>query len=77
MNVPNSQVQTVKRKLIPSPNTMVQKELYKYVSVKARDRGCQTGQRNCSEGRSNRMTEVIEVACFSEERIVESAVILI
>lgn len=44
---------------------MVQKkmtELSKYVSVKARDRECPIGQRKCSEGRSDRMTEVIEAA---------------
>lgn len=48
---------------------MVQKEtteLSKYVSVKAIDRECPTGQRKCSEGRSNRTTEVIEAAYFSE-----------
>lgn len=50
---------------------MVQKEmteLSKYVSVKGRDRECPIGQRKCSEGRSNRMTEILEVAYFSEGR---------
>lgn len=50
---------------------MVQKEmteLSKYVSVKARDRECPIGQRKCSEGRSNRVTEMTEVASFSERR---------